>query len=272
MSRIREEDTQYYQNELNGEWFNLKNDGEIARVQFMYDSIDELEVFVTHKVKIGDKERYVDCLRTYDQPIDDCPMCSAGIPCKPVRFVEMFQHDDEKVKIRERGKQFIAKLQGLFNRYTPLSSYVFEIERHGKAGDKETKYEIFPMDKVDAFDLKEVERAELLGGLILDKSFDEMEVFLQTGNFPNTDDTTPEPPAPTYNRRAPANTAGRTPSNVASNTSSPSRRAGAVQPTQPARNTTPTRQAQAVQPAQPVSRRAAAQPASRRGGKPEEKF
>lgn len=223
MARINPNDADKYQNSLNGEWFSLKNDGDIARVQFMLDSYDDLDVFACHKVKVNDKDRYVDCLRAYNEPIDNCPFCAAGLPVKPVRFVIMFQHDDQKVKIWERGKQFISKLQGLMNRYQPLSNYVFEIERHGKAGDKETKYEIFPMDRVDAFELDEVEKPELLGGLILEKTPEEMMIYLDTGTFPETEEgsayqSTPAPvvrreatapPSQASSRRAPASTSTR---------------------------------------------------------------
>lgn len=189
MARINPNDADKYQNSLNGEWFSLKNDGDVARVQFMLDTFEDLDVFACHKVKVNDKERYVDCLRAYNEPIDNCPFCAAGLPVKPVRFVIMFQHDDQKVKIWERGKQFIGKLQGLMNRYQPLSNYVFEVERHGKAGDKETKYEVFPMDRVEPFDLEEVEKPELLGGLILEKTAEEMMIYLDTGTFPETDES-----------------------------------------------------------------------------------
>lgn len=188
MPRITLDQAEKYQGSLNGEWFSLKNDRDVARVQFMMDTYEDLDVFACHKVKIGDKERYVDCLRTYDEPIDNCPLCADGAPVKPVRFVVMYQHDDGKVKIWERGKNFVAKLQSLCNRYSPLSEYVFEIERVGAAGSKDTRYEIYPMDKVEPVDLSNIEKPELLGGLILQKTAEEMEVFLETGNFPQTDD------------------------------------------------------------------------------------
>lgn len=214
MPRITEDQAQNYQSSLNGEWFSLKNDRDVARVQFMIDDYGDVDVFACHKVKIGDKERYVDCLRTYDEPIDKCPLCAEGVPVKPVRFVVMYQHDDGKVKIWERGKNFIAKLQSLCNRYSPLSEYVFEIERVGKAGSKDTRYEIYPMDKVEPVDLSEIERPELLGGLILQKTAEEMEEFLETGKFPQTDNDSSEDtrrrPAPESRqvaRRAPASRA-----------------------------------------------------------------
>lgn len=201
MPRITEDQAQNYQSSLNGEWFSLKDNGDVARVQFMIDKYEDIDVFACHKVKIGDKERYVDCLRTYDEPIDKCPFCAAGIPVKPVRFVVMYQHDDGKVKIWERGKQFIGKLQSLCNRYSPLSDYVFEIERVGKAGSKDTRYEIYPMDRVEPMDLTEIEKPELLGGLILDKTAEEMEIFLETGSFPQTDNGNDSAPV---RRQAPA--------------------------------------------------------------------
>ena len=189
MARISEKEADNYQSSLQGEWFSLKNDKDVARVQFMMNTMADLDVYACHKVKVGDRERYVDCLRTYDEPIDNCPFCAAGLPVKPVRYVMMYQHDDNKVKIWERGRTFITKLQSMCNRYNPLSDYVFEIERHGKPGDMSTKYEIFPMDRVDAVDLTDVERPDILGGIILDKSEEDMRIYLETGSFPSTDDT-----------------------------------------------------------------------------------
>jgi len=187
MARITHEEADRFSSGSNSDWFQLKNDRDVARVQFMHDSIDDIEVYSVHRVMVGEKERYVNCLRTYDDPIDMCPFCASGMFVEPVRYVVMFQHDDERVKIWQRGKQFISKLQGLMDRYQPFSQHVFEIERHGVAGDKQTKYEIYSMDRVDPYDLSEVEYPQILGGIILDKTAEEMEIFLDTGQFPDTD-------------------------------------------------------------------------------------
>ena len=186
MARVSYEDSEKYYSGSGSDWFQLKNDGDVARVQFMMNSIDDIPIFSTHKVKVGDKERYVDCLRNPHDPIDVCPFCAEGMPAKAVRFIIMFQHDDNKVKIWERGRQFISKLQGLINRYNPLEDHVFEIERHGKAGDTNTKYEIYPLDGVEAVNMEDIEMPELEGSLILQKTFEEMEAFLDTGKFPET--------------------------------------------------------------------------------------
>ena len=53
MPRISVNDSENYQSSLNGEWFSLKNDKDVARVQFMMDNLDDLDVFACHKVKIG---------------------------------------------------------------------------------------------------------------------------------------------------------------------------------------------------------------------------
>lgn len=212
MARISMEDADRYYSGSNSEWFQLKNDGDVARVQFMFDDVSEIPAFSTHRVKIGDKERQVDCLRSPREPIEKCPLCAAGIPCKAAKFVLMYQHDDGKVKIWERGRQFISKLQGLVNRYSPLSQHVFEIERHGKAGDTSTKYEVYPLDGVEPVNISDLEDPTLEGTIILTKSFEEMEEYLETGAFPETDDTQPvtrrgSAPAPSRGgstRRAPA--------------------------------------------------------------------
>lgn len=218
MARVSYEDSEKYFSGSGSDWFQLKNDGDVARVQFMLNSIDDIPIFSTHRVKVGDKERYVDCLRNPNDPIDVCPFCAAGMPAKAVRFIVMFQHDDNKVKIWERGRQFISKLQGLINRYNPLEDKVFEIERHGKAGDTGTKYEIYPLDGVDSVNMDDIEMPELEGSLILQKTPEEMEAYLDTGRFPADSEDAPvrrreEAPvrrSSAPNRRTPASEAGVT--------------------------------------------------------------
>ena len=252
MARVSYEDSEKYFSGSGSDWFQLKNDGDVARVQFMLNSIDDIPIFSTHKVKIGDKERYVDCIRNPQDPIDACPFCAAGLPAKAVRFIVMFQHDDNKVKIWERGRQFISKLQGLINRYNPLEEKVFEIERHGKAGDTSTKYEIYPLDGVESVNLDEVEMPELEGSLILQKSFEDMEYYLDNGNFPSEDSD--NEPVRRRGAEAPARRAA-----------APARRIPASEAGVTRRGAQPAQEAHDEEPA-PRSR------ASRRGGNGSEVF
>lgn len=192
MGRINPNEMERYESNNSSEWLRLQNDGDIARVQFLYKTYNDLDTFACHRVKVGDKERYVDCKRDYDSPIDDCPFCSDGIPVKPVMMLSMYDHADGKVKIWERGKTFRKKIEALFNRYPNLSTMVFEIERRGAKGDKKTQYEIFPMPEVKPVDVSEIERPEFIGSFILDKSVDEMQYYIDHGVFPEETNKTNE--------------------------------------------------------------------------------
>lgn len=184
MGRITEEEATKYSTS-NGTWFQLKNDKDYATVQFVLNSSEDLAPYVCHKVPLGDKERYVDCLSTYGK---ECPLCHSGYEQKLVRFVIMYQHEDNQMKIWERGKTFIQSIQGFMNRYNPISNFVFQIERNGKPGDKKTQYPIYPMPDIKAIDLSDKEVPQILGSIILQKNENEMETYLQTGNFPNEEE------------------------------------------------------------------------------------
>ena len=188
MGRINPNEYERYDNSNNGEWFSLKNDKDIATVQFLYDDYNDLDAFVTHKVDVNGKERHVNCLRNYGDPIDVCPFCAAGLPAKPTMFVAMYQHEDQKVKIWERGRKFKNKLESLFGRYSPLINYTFQIERNGAKGSKDTTYEVFPMPNIAPFDLQDVEKPEFLGTVILDKNSDDMDYYLAYNEFPSEED------------------------------------------------------------------------------------
>lgn len=190
MARIRNDEADKFVPSTSSEWFALKNDGDTEKVQFLISDTGELDVFTVHKVKIGDRERYVNCPREYGEPLDVCPLCDNEYQLKVARFVVMYSHKDGKIKVWERGKQFITRLEGLANRYYPLCNTVFEIERHGKAGDKQTTYEIYPCPNDEPINLDDIEKPELLGGIVLNKTVDEMNHYIEHGDFPNTDDTT----------------------------------------------------------------------------------
>lgn len=194
MGRVGADAFEQYSDATESEWFKLENDKDVARVQFLHSSPTDLDIFACHKVATGEYyingnpiEKYVDCKRDYDDPIDMCPFCQAGLKVKPVMIMSMYDHNDKKVKIWERGKKFKQKLDALFNRYGDLRNLVVEVERNGAKGDKQTTYELFPMPEVEPLDVSEVERQEFIGGFILDKSPDEMQIYLDIGSFPDTD-------------------------------------------------------------------------------------
>ena len=169
-------------------FLQLKDDGDVAKVRFYVESMDDLKFYVVHQVELNGKTRYVNCLRTYDQPIDDCPFCREALQNKDLKttvkmFLPVLDMDDNQVKLFERGRTFKDELSGHIRRNSPLVSYPCEIERNGAKGDTNTTYKVFPLaqekDNTLIKDLPEFD--DLLGGYVLDLSFEDMEEFLQTG-------------------------------------------------------------------------------------------
>ena len=196
MGRFYAEEADNYGGQGGAGFFSLKNDKETAKVRFMYDSIDDVEGFAVHEIEIDGKKRYVDCKRAYNEPVDKCPFCRDSIPQKAKLFVPLYDIASDKVKIWERGKKFFNQIAQLCSRYAqdePLCSHVFEIERSGKPGDQGTTYGIFDcakeQDNTTLEDLPEM--PVILGGLVLDKTPEEMEYYLKHNAFPSEDDDEP---------------------------------------------------------------------------------
>ena len=177
-------------------FFSLKGDGDVARVRFMYNSMEDVNGYAVHQVEVDGKRRFVNCLRSYNEPKDKCPLCAAGNFQRAKLYIPLFVYDDKgkngEVQLWERGKNFFAKISSVCARYasgdTPLVSNVFEIERHGKPNDTNTTYEIFKVDSDDTrlADLHEV--PEVSGSIILDKSAADLEYYNNYGSFPSGND------------------------------------------------------------------------------------
>lgn len=172
-------------------YFSLKNDMDVATVRFLYDTVEDVEGYAVHEVEIDGKKRYVNCLREYNQPIDDCPFCRAKKYQVAKLFIPLYNEDEGKVQVWERGKKFFSKLSGVLSRCRAdsLVQQKFEIERHGKAGDQQTQYEIFETkEEPDDTRLEDFEEPIIMGRLILDKSADDMEFYLENKYFPPEDE------------------------------------------------------------------------------------
>ena len=171
-------------------FFSLSNDGDVAKVRFMYNKLEDIEGVAVHEIQVNDKKRYVNCLREYGHPVDDCPLCKKGMFVNAKLFIPVYDIESGQVKIWERGKKFFGKIAGLCTRYASkddLVSHIFEVERHGKKGDTQTTYEIYPVSDDDTTleDLPEI--PEIVGGLVLDKDKDELQYFADYGEFPDSD-------------------------------------------------------------------------------------
>ena len=199
MARFRADEVSHYGGQGGTGYFSLKNDRDVATVRFMYDNIDELEGYAVHQVEIEGRKRYVNCLRNYNDPIDKCPFCREKMFQTAKFFIPVYslERDDKgelkaegKVQVWERGKKFASQMSGLMARYsspnTPFCAQLFEIERQGEKGSTTTQYGIYPVGQPDNTTMDDLpELPNILGGVVLDKSAEDMEVFLETGNFPS---------------------------------------------------------------------------------------
>lgn len=188
MARFGVNDADKYGGQGGAGYFSLKNDKDTARVRFLFDSIEDVEGYAVHQVEIDGKKRYVNCLREYGQPITDCPFCAAKMFTSAKYFVPIYNIDEDRNQTWERGKKFGAKLSSMCARYPHLMTHVFEIERNGKAGDTATTYEIYEVDNDPNVSLEDFEVPEVLGTIVLDKSVEEMEYYLDYGEFPSDDE------------------------------------------------------------------------------------
>ena len=188
MARFRYDEVDNYGGQGGSGFFYLKEDKEVATVRFMYNGIDDVEGMSVHAIEINDKKRYVNCLRNYNDPIDVCPFCRAKMFTSAKLFVPIYEEETGNVKIWERGKKFFGKISSICARYPDTVSHKFEIERNGKKGDTSTTYEIYEVGKDDITleDLPDL--PVILGGLVLDKSAEDMEYYLQEGEFPSDND------------------------------------------------------------------------------------
>lgn len=184
MARFRYDEADRYGGQGGTGFFSLKNDKDVALVRFMYNSVDDVEGYAVHQVEIDGKKRYVNCLREYNQPKDACPFCRANMFTTAKLFIPVYNIDEDKVQMWERGKKFISKISSICARYPDVVSHKFEIERNGKKGETTTTYEIYEVgkDETTLEDLPDV--ANPLGSIVLDKSADDMEFYLDNEYFP----------------------------------------------------------------------------------------
>lgn len=184
-------------------FFTLRNDNDEAVVRFMCDSTDDFEILTVHDVQIGTKYRKVNCIRDPREPLDNCPLCKSGARINNRFFIKMIQYDKvtdpstgvvrvvPKAMMWERSTAYAKTLKSYLDNYGPLSDIICKIIRHGKAGDMQTTYEIVPnlskavyKDEIYVKDTNLFGDFEAFGTVVMDRTADEMNYFLASGEFP----------------------------------------------------------------------------------------
>ena len=180
-----------------GGFFSIDTDGGKKKVRFLYNTTAEIQGMSVHKVKVMNKKgqlknRYVNCLRKYNDPIEDCPFCRAKKKTEARIFIPVYNIQDDVTQVWDRGKGIFQNLMSQCTRYsnkdTDIVNNVFEIERMGKHGDKNTQYGIYYIDTDDTMLEDLPEPPQILGKIVLDKTVDDMEYYLENEEFPPTDD------------------------------------------------------------------------------------
>lgn len=169
-------------------FFGLKNNRDEAIVRFAFDNLDQLEFVTVHNVSVNGKYRKANCIReSLSDPVDNCPLCKAGVPLQQRVFLKMIQYnmDDRdqngrpsySAKVWERSANFAKTLQTYINEYGNLSDYVFKIVRNGNAGDMKTTYDIMPCmpqlypTELYAKDFSAFENYSVVGTIVIDEDF-----------------------------------------------------------------------------------------------------
>lgn len=192
-------------------FFKLENNHDKAIVRLMHENYDDFSRRPIHQVSHSDYKYgvAVNCLRRDSEPESVCPLCSCGLPYNKVSkrrkrlYIEflvykiMDKHNkvlqdfskNPKRLVWERDRSFDDKVFSLSSRFNPLCDTVFQVERFGEKGSTDTSYDIYSIDVNPAdypFELPEkVYNPDNVQ--VLDKSFDELNYYIENGDFPPVD-------------------------------------------------------------------------------------
>ena len=196
--------TNNYRNSVS--YFYLADDGDTAVVRFNIANIDDLKVTSRHSVTLNGKRRNVECIRNYNDPIDTCPLCASGSKPSFRVYLELLSYRIENGKvvseaaIWDQPARFRETLKSYFMDYGDLRNIIFKITRHGRKGDTNTTYSLIVANPqvyknedyvadFSAFDTFDISRS-----MVLNKSAEELQYYVENGAFPETSTSQPSQP------------------------------------------------------------------------------
>lgn len=177
-------------------YFSLKEDGDTAIVRFNIADIKDVVVHSQHTLKIEDKWRKIECLRTFNDSIDSCPLCKDGNKQQFRIYLELLVYDvkDNKVvatpSIWETAAKFRETLKSYFMDYGDLRNVIFKLTRVGKKGDTKTTYTLIPANpqiyrnEDYVADFTAFDNFDIHKYMLLNKTKEELEYLVVNGNFP----------------------------------------------------------------------------------------
>lgn len=183
-------------------FFVLKNDGDEALVRFMYESADQFQLVTVHNEEVGDKIRKINCIREPHEPIDKCPLCRKGGNTTTRFFIHLLEYKRDEngniycePKVWERSFSYANQLKSLIDEYGPLTQNLFKVKRNGAAGSQDTTYSImYAAPQVYKPELypnhpELFEGYNVIGTLVMDKTAEELDYFVQNRVFPQKQST-----------------------------------------------------------------------------------
>ena len=227
-------------------YFKLKEDGDIAIARINLSSTDEFMFAAVHTLQVGGKWMKVSCHNPLGMNAAGCPLCSAnqanpkgsiGKSAKKMFIPMLVSYRDPQSAtgytpvtpvIWDRPAQFSRELANKLMIAGNLKDVLVLITRNGKAGDMQTTYSVdvlpanhpvFKPEMIPA-DFSAFNNFNIAKHSYWEKSVEEINTFLATGQFPevaknnnqqavntmaNTASTYAAPTAPAY--QAPAQSA-----------------------------------------------------------------
>ena len=181
MARVSISKSGSFSSSSNNDFFALVDHGDSAIVTLLYDDPDgeDIDYFVVHEAEVDGRRRYINCLAISEDGEslhpENCPLCENGYPRIEKLFLQLYNHDTEKVETWDRGRSYVQKIVTFINKYGSLVKQPFEIIRSGAKGDQRTTYEFLPERPEDSATLEDFpEKSDLLGTLILELNQDQM--------------------------------------------------------------------------------------------------
>lgn len=210
-------------------YFKLKNDGDIAIARINISSTDDMMFASVHTINAGGRWMKVSCLNPLGANNGQCGLCSAhtanpngvvGKSAKKLFIPMMVSYRDPNAEggysapapvIWDRPAAFSRELANKLMIAGDLRNTLVLITRNGKAGDMQTTYsmDILPSDhpvfkpNMVPADFSAFNNFNIAKHSYWEKTADEIQVYLTTGQFPERVQANTQQTATTVN---PANT------------------------------------------------------------------
>lgn len=186
-------------------FFKLANDGDIAIARLNVSSMDDVSFTSVHTISANGKWLKVSCLDPFNAHAGSCPLCSADkssvSKASKKCYIQMLvsyrdatsqSFTEPQAVVWERPASFSKEIANKLLIAGDLKNTLVIITRNGKAGDLKTTYSmdlvpanhpVFKSEMVPA-DFSAFANFSINKHSYWEKTVEEMNAFLQTGQFP----------------------------------------------------------------------------------------